>query len=375
MPYKILFVVTSLTTGGAERLLVQILQRMNRELFQPVVICLKDPGSLADELAPWKIPVYSRLLKNKYDLRVFPRLLTIIRQEKAHVLWVQSTGDKMFWGRLAGKMAGVPVILASIHFMGNEGQGKSILGPLNKALTPINDRYMAVSENQGRYLIDREGIPWKKMVVIPNGIDLKNFQPQKTPEQVRKDLGLRKEGFIIGQVANLRSVKGHQLLLQAAKRVSDQKKQVTFLLVGDGPERKALEKSCWDLGLTGRVHFLGDRKDVPDLINIFDVGTLTSYMETFPLAVLEYMALAKPVVAPDIGGIPELISHGIQGLLFPPGDSEALADHLLQLLSQPQLAKRLGEEGLKRVKASFTMDLMLKRMEDLMISLLRQKGI
>ena len=375
MPYKILFVVTSLTTGGAERLLVQILQRMNRDLFQPVVVCLKDPGPLAAELAPWKIPIYSCLLKNKYDLRVFFRLLTIIRQEKVQVVWVHSTGDKMFWGRLAAKTAGVPVILASIHFMGNEGQGQSILGPLNKALTPITDRFMAVSENQGRYLIERESIPSSKMVVIPNGIDLKGFQPQRTPGEVRKDLGLRKEGFIVGQVANLRPIKGHRVLLQAAKRVLDQKKEVTFLLVGDGPERKVLEKECSDLGLDEAIHFLGDRTDIPDLIQCFHVGTLTSYMETFPLAVLEYMALAKPVVAPDIGGIPELISHGIQGLLFPPGDSKALADHLLQLLSQPQLAGRLGEEGLKRVKASFSLDLMLKKMEDLMISILRQKGL
>jgi len=375
MPYKILFVVTSLTTGGAERLLVQILQRMNRDLFQPVIVCLKEPGPLAAELAPWQIPIYSRLLKSKYDLRVFWRLSAIIRREKVQVLWVHSTGDKMFWGRLAGKMAGVPVILASIHFMGHEGKGKSILGPLNKLLTPYTDRFMAVSENQGRYLIQREGIPSSKMVVIPNGIDLKGFQPKRTPFEVRKDLGLTQETSIIGQVAILRPVKGHRVLLQAARKVLDQKKGVTFLLVGDGPERKVLEKECSDLGLDEAVHFLGDRTDIPDLIQCFHVGTLTSYMETFPLAVLEYMALARPVVAPDIGGIPELISHGIQGLLFPPGDSEALADHLLQLLFQPQLAERLGEEGQKRVQASFTMDLMLKRMEDLMISVLRQKRI
>lgn len=375
MTYKILFVVTSLTTGGAERLLVQILKRLNRDLFQPVVVCLKEPGPLADELSSWQIPVYSRLLKNKYDLRVFFRLLTIIRQEKAQVLWVHSTGDKMFWGRLTAKMAGVPVILASIHFMGNEGQRESILGPLNKALTPITDRFMAVSENQGRYLIENEGIPSPKMVVIPNGIDLAHFQPQKTPEEVREALGLGKRISIVGQVANLRPVKGHRLLFQAVQKVIEKQKEVAFLLVGDGPERKSLEKVCLDLGLDGVVHFLGDRKDIPDLIGCFDVGTLTSEMETFPLAILEYMALGKPVIAPDIGGITELITHGIEGLLFPPGDAEALADRLLQLLSQPGLARRLGEEGFKRVKASFTLDLMIQRMEDLLLTLLRQKGL
>jgi glycosyltransferase involved in cell wall biosynthesis len=375
MTYKILFVVTSLTTGGAEVLLVQILQRLNRDFFQPVVVCLKDPGPLAEGLADWKIPVYSRLLKNKVDLRVFPRLVNIIHKEKVQVLWVHSTGDKMFWGRLAGKIAGVPVILASIHFMGHKGQRESILGVLNKALTPITDRFMAVSENQGRYLIEEEGIPAEKMVVIPNGIDLEHFHPQKGSEQVKQELGLRKSGFIIGQVANLRPVKNHRLVLGAVKRILEQKKEVTLLLIGDGPERKALENFTSECGLTGMVHFLGDRKDIPDLIQICDVGTLTSHMETFPVAALEYMALAKPVVAPDIGGIPELISPGIEGLLYPSGDVGALADCLLLLLSQPHLAKRLGEQGLKRVRDSFTLDQMLKSIEDLLIALLRKKGI
>jgi glycosyltransferase involved in cell wall biosynthesis len=375
MTYKILFVVTSLTTGGAERLLIQILQRLNRDFFQPVVVCLKDPGPLAEELSSCNIPVYSRLLENKYDLRVFPRLVNIIRKEKVQVIWVHSTGDKMFWGRLAGKIAGVPVILASIHFMGHKGQRESILGPLNRALTPITDRFIAVSENQGRYLIEEEGIPAGKMVVIPNGIDWEHFQPQKTPEWVKQELGLNKGGFIIGQVANLRPVKNHRLVLNAAKKILDQKKEVTLLLIGDGPERKDLGKVASELGLTGMVHFLGDRKDVPDLIQICDVGTLTSHMETFPVAALEYMALAKPVVAPDIGGVPELISHEIEGLLYPPGDVQALADCLLQLLNQPHLAKRLGEQGLQRVGDSFTLDQMLKRIEALLITLLRQKGL
>lgn len=370
-----MFVVTSLIIGGAERQLVQLLKHLPRRDFEPVVVCLKEPGVLAEELSLLDIPVYSRLLTNKYDLRVLPRLFSIIKKEKVHILWARSLGDKMFWGRLAGKLAGVPIILASIHFMGQKGQAKSLIGPLNKMLTPITDRIIAVSENQKKYLIEEEGLPPKKMVVIFNGIDLKNFKSKKDPEEVKNDLAIPKDYLVVGQVAKMRPEKGHRLLLQAAKIVAEKKQKVIFLLIGDGPERPALEEVCKKLNLSSMVHFLGDRNDLADLINTFDIGTLSSPMETFPNALLEYMALAKPVIAPNVGGVPEIITHGVHGLLFPAGDADGLAENLLDLLSNTEKAKTMGEEGAEKVRSFFSLEMNVKKIEQLFFSLLSQKGI
>ena len=373
-PYKVMFVVTSLIIGGAEKQLVQLLRYLTRTVFQPVVVCLKEPGVLAEAVSDLGIPVYSRLLENKYDLRVLFKLMAIIKKEQVHILWARSTGDKMFWGRLAAKLTGVPVILTSIHFMGEKGQKKSIIGPFNKALTPITDRIIAVSENQKRYLIEEEGLPSRKIVVIPNGIDWKSFKPQKDAETVKRALDIPEGHFVIGQVAKLRPEKGHRLLLKAAKKLKEQGKGSIFLLIGDGSERKDLEAVCEAYSLRSMVRFLGDRQDLADLINIFDVGTLSSPMETFPNALLEYMALAKPVVAPRVGGVPEIITEGLQGFLFSPGDADQMADHLLHLLLHPALAKEMGTQGEKRVREAFSLESNVKKIEALFLSLLSEKG-
>jgi glycosyltransferase involved in cell wall biosynthesis len=373
-PYKVMFVVTSMIIGGAEKQLVHLLRHLSRKVFQPVVVCLKEPGVLAKELSVLDIPVYSRLLVHKYDLRVFLKLIAIIKREKVDILWARSTGDKMFWGRLAAKLVGVPVILTSIHFMGEKGQRKSIIGPLNKVLTPITDRIIAVSENQKRYLIEEEGLPGQKIVVIPNGIDWKFFKPSKDTEAIKRSLNIPEDGFVIGQVAKLRPEKGHRVLLQAAGKLKEQGKEGVVLLIGDGPERQALEAACEMYSLRSMVRFLGDRTDLADLINILDIGTLSSPMETFPNALLEYMALAKPVVAPRVGGIPEIVADGIDGLLFSPGDADQMASQLLFLLTHPTKAKEMGLQGEKKVRDSFSMEANIEKIEGLFLSLLAGKG-
>ncbi len=377
MPYKVMFLVTSLEIGGAEKQLLQLLKRFSMDHFEPIVVCLKEPGILAPELSDFHIPVFSRLLTHKYDLRVLPRLISLIRKEKVHILWTRSLGDKMFWGRLAGKLAGVPVILSSIHSMGKQAGQKTIIGPMNKVLTPITDRFIAVSELQRRFLIEEEDLPPEKVVVIYNRIDLESFRPQRRPEEVRHSLGIPEGVPVVGQVAKLRPEKGHRVLFSAAGQIQRQGGKVQFLLIGDGPERTRLEEESRQCGLERIVRFLGDRNDVPDLVNMFTIGTLSSYayVETFPNAVLEYMAMAKPVVASCVGGIPELVTDGVDGLLFPSGDAEAMASHLLTLLTHPDKARAMGRSGLTRIEQDFTLDSSVREIEQLFFSLLAEKGI
>jgi len=215
------------------------------------------------------------------------------------------------------------------------------------------------------------------MVVIYNRIDLDSFRPKRRPEEVRYSLGIPEGVPVIGQVAKLRPEKGHRVLLLAARQIQRQGAKAVILLIGDGPERVSLQKESGRLGLEKLIRFLGDREDIPDLVNMVDVGSLSSYayVETFPNAVLEYMAMAKPVVASRVGGIPELVTEGVHGLLFPPGDAETMASHFLSLLSQPERAAEMGRSGLNRIRTHFTLEISVQEIEQLFFSLLAEKGI
>ncbi len=374
-PYKLMFVLTSLDIGGAERQLVLLLKHLPRALFKPVLVCLKEPGPLSAKVKEMGIPIYSRFLANKYDIRVLPRLVALMKRELPHIVWTRSIGDKMFWGRLAAKMSGVPLIISSIHYMESLETKKKIIGFFNKILTPITDLFIAVSYNQKEYLTKVEKLPSHKIEVIYNGIDLQEFKPNRSPGQVKKEINIPLNSTVIGQVGRLRPEKGHRVFLHAAKKVCENKKNVIFILIGDGPERDSLMKLSSELGLNNKVLFLGSRTDVPDLVNAMDICTLSSYMETFPNALLEYMSLKKPVVAPKVGGIPEIITDGREGFLFKVGDPTDMASKLLALISDKEKRLRMGEAGFFKVSSTFSIKTSVDKIIKTLDLLLQRKAV
>jgi len=375
IPCKLMFILTSLDIGGAERQLVLLLKHLPKTLFKPMVVCLKEAGALSKKVTDIGIPVYSKFLLHKYDIRVLPKLISVLKKESPHIVWTRSIGDKMFWGRLAAKISGVPIIISSIHYMESLERNKSIIGFFNKLLTPVTDLFIAVSHNQKEYLIKVEKLPAHKIEVVYNGIDLEEFKPNKSPVQVKKELNIPFNFMVIGQVGRLRPEKGHRVFLLAAKRVCENKKDVMFVLVGDGPERDSLMRLSSELGLKDRVLFLGNRTDVPDLVNTMDICTLSSYMETFPNALLEYMSLKKPIVAPKVGGIPEIITDGVEGLLFKIGDAEDMSSKILTLISDANKRIKMGEAGFSKVKTVFSISANVDKIINILNLLLHKKGM
>ena len=171
-PLRVLFAITSMPVGGAETLLVNLVRRMDRQRFCPEICCLKEPGPLGDMLAR-EIPVHSRLLHSKYDVRVMMRLQHLMRRRQIDAVVTVGAGDKMFWGRMAAWRADVPVILSALHSTGwPDGVGR-----LNRWLTPVTDGFIAVAQQHGRFLIEGERFPPRKVFVIPNGVDTDRFAP------------------------------------------------------------------------------------------------------------------------------------------------------------------------------------------------------
>ena len=181
-----MFVITSMPVGGAETLLTELIRRIDRERFSPELCCLKHFDRLGEELSR-EVPSFTGLLSQKYDFAVLWRLTRLMRRRRIDaVVTVGTGGDKMFWGRLAGWLSGVPVICSALHSTGLPDHVEFS----NRLLAPLTDAFIAVAEPHGRYLAEHEGCPAGKVVVIPNGIDAERFHPRPPSQRLQEELGL-----------------------------------------------------------------------------------------------------------------------------------------------------------------------------------------
>lgn len=367
-PLRVLFLNTSMPVGGAEVLQVNLIRRLDRSRFLPEFCCLKEFGPLGERLAT-EVPGHERLLSGKWDLRVLPRLTRLLRERRIDAVVTVGAGDKMFWGRLAARRAGVPVVVSALHSTGwPDGVGR-----LNRALTGWTDAFIGVAAAHGQYLVERERFPAEKVLVIPNGIDVERFAAAEGRDAVRRQLAIEPTAPVVGIVAALRPEKNHELFLQVAARVRRDFPQAQFLVVGDGPLRPRLVQVAAELGLAGAVHFLGNRDDVPDVLAALDVFLLTSRMEANPVSVLEALATGKPVVAPRVGSLAESVADGRSGYLTTPGDADEAAARVLSLLGDPLQARRMGETGRNAVRRQWSLERMVRGYEDLLTGIYERK--
>jgi glycosyltransferase involved in cell wall biosynthesis len=342
---------------------------MDRTRFAPELWCLKELGAIGEQLAG-EIPTYERLLHGKYDVWGVYRLARLMRQGRIDAMISVGAGDKMFWGRLAACLAGVPVIAVALHSTGWPDR----IGRLNRLLTPITDAFIGVAERHGRYLIEEERFPPHKVFVIPNGVDTQRFRPLPPNPTLRAELGLPLRAPIAGTVARLRSEKNIELLLAAAQHIRQSNPCAHFLIVGDGPQRAELEALAVTLGLADCTRFVGARQDVPELLSLMDVFLLTSHVEANPVSILEAQACGKPVVATRVGSVSETVIDGELGCLVDPGDATAIAERTLNLFGDKRLATRVGFMARKNVITHSSLDRMVEGYQSLLEGLYDRKA-
>jgi glycosyltransferase involved in cell wall biosynthesis len=365
---RVMFLVTSMPVGGAETLLAALVRRLDRRHFLPEIGCMKEQGPLGELLAA-EIPVHHDLLAHKYDLRVWPRLTHLLRDRQIDAVVTVGAGDKMFWGRLAAKRVGVPVVLSALHSTGwPDGVGR-----LNRLLTSITDGFIAVADSHGEFLATREGFPAERVFVIPNGVDTARFAPLPDAASVRHEIGVGPTDPVVSIVAVLRPEKNHELFLDVVRRVTQQTADAKFLIVGDGPRREQLEQLAAELGVAASVRFLGTRDDVPRLLSTSNVFALTSHNEASPVSILEAMSVGKPVVATNVGSIGEAVSDGHTGYLVPSGDAAAFAQCVVELVENPLRAQAMGVAAREAVVARWSVDAMVRGYERLIASIYQQK--
>ncbi len=359
-----MFLVTSMPVGGAETLLMNLVRRLDRTRFAPEIACLKEPGPLGELLAG-EMPVHSHLLASKFDLRILHRLWRLFRTRKIDAVVTVGAGDKMFWGRLAAKISGVPVIMSALHSTG----WPDSVGRLNRLLTPLTDAFIGVADAHAEHLATYEKFPREKVHTIYNGIDTDVFVPSDSMA-IRRELGIPEDASVVGILAALRPEKNHELFLAGARRITarwivEGLPVPHFILVGDGERRATLEALAADFGIADTTHFLGSRSDVAEILPATDVVALTSHNEASPVSILEALSCGIPVVSARVGSVPETVIPGQTGELFEPSDLDGFVAATIRLLKNRTRRTLLGRQGRLHVIEHCSLDAMVHGYEKL----------
>jgi glycosyltransferase involved in cell wall biosynthesis len=349
--------------GGTERQFVETLRVLDREKYEILVGCIQRRGSFLADVEGMGLRVVEFPIRSLYrpdTVRWFLRLVRFLRAERIDLLHAFDFYTTVF-AVPAARAARVPVVLASRRELPNlrSWAQRNAVRFACRLATGIVANSQASSRAFGPTGAGGGA------TIIPNCISLERFRPRRDRSAVRAEFGIAATAPVVGTLAALRPEKDFPTFLRAARRVAEKVPEARFVLVGEGSERPRLEQLSQELGIPSRVLFLGDRPDVADLLWAFDVFVLTSRTESFPNAILEAMAAARPVVATDVGGIPELVEADRTGLLFSAGDDEALAARLIQLLEDPALAVRMGAAGRARAESEFSPARMKQRLEAL----------
>jgi glycosyltransferase involved in cell wall biosynthesis len=366
---RVVTLVDRLGTGGAERLAIQTTTRLDPERFDRTLVASRDfdvavskqhvANALAD-LRAADVRVIGLKRTSARQVWAWWPFYRLLRRERVDVLHAHKFGSNL-WGTIVGRLARVPVIVAHEHTWSYEGQPLRRLAD-RAVIARWSSAFVAVSREDQRRMIEVEHIRPQDTLFIPNGIPA---PPAASGADVRAELGIAADVPVIGTVSVLRPQKALDVLLRASRILVEDFPGLRVLIAGEGDRREALEQLTDELGLGDTVMFLGVRTDVPDVLAALDVAVSSSDYEGSPLSVMEYMEAARPVVATRVGGIPDLIDDGEQGLVVEPQDPAGFAAAVAQLLRDPERARRMGERGRERRRTEFDIDVMVRRLEAL----------
>lgn len=369
---NVLHLISTLEIGGAEVQLVNIVRNLDSEVYNSVVCCIAKGGPLTTELSKRGIKVVVLSQKSRFNPLVLLPLYCLIKKERINIVHTHMFRANL-WGRLAALFAGVSVIIATEHGLNPWKNFIHIM--INRILAFLTTQIITVSNVGRRIRIQREGINPKKLITIHNCVDLHRFD--KTADvcnNIRQEFNMSSDESVVGFVGRLQEVKGVRYLIESFVELKAVIPKVKLLIVGDGTLKASLHNYAQKLGVGEQIIFAGYRRDIPQVLNAMNVFVLPSLREDLPLSPIEAMAMKKPVVATNAGGIPEVVTDGETGILVPPKDATALAKAISRILLDEQLARKMGLAGRQRVEKQFSADTISSRIQQLYSSLMREKG-
>lgn len=365
-PIRVMHVIETLEIGGAENVLADLVNFCSPR-FVPYVCCLKTAGPVAAKLREGT-PVFVMNMSHGNDYSLPFRLARLFRHNRIDV--VVSHG----WGTylesvLARRFSGARVMVHVVHGdfppypSGWLSDVKKLIRHRAEGLFSAGvHQFVAVSQGVKNEIVRRTSIPLDRICVVHNGVRIGNKDPI-LGAQKRTILGIKSEDVVIGSVGRLAPVKNYPSLLTVFAKVKKEFNNVKLILIGDGDERKSLEQISIHLGLEKDVFFLGQRDDVEDWMQAFDLFALSSLYEGISISILEAMSVYLPVVATDVGGNREVVVDGQTGWIVPPNDPEKMARAMLSLIRDRSLSLEMGHKGFERVKEEFNIEQTIKTYE------------
>lgn len=357
---RILYLTTSGVIGGAEKQLLEIARALHADEYEMSVCILKAGGAdLMRELSKNGIETFSLGIAHKWQVWKAFSLLKVIRQVQPDILQSWLFFDNIC-ARIAGKLCGVPFIISGQRNV--ETERSFIRNFVDKITLPLADKVVSNSGAGKSILMDRERVPGEKIKVIYNGID--TGKPFFSREDALSRLELPARGRTVGFVGHLTEQKGVTHLLEAWRSVRARHADVRLIVIGDGPERKALQKQAHLLEISDSAVFLGHKSDAWQYMKIFDVFVLPSLWEGMPNVLLEAMLAEVVVVSSDVGGVRELIKDGETGFLAESGSAISLIEKIDLALGFSEGEKqKIGQNAAKRIKEKFSIEEMIKSFE------------
>jgi glycosyltransferase involved in cell wall biosynthesis len=384
---KVLHIITRLDKGGSAEntfLTVTSLDKNNYDvalMSGPVENNKQDRRKEIEEygIKYMFIPELVRNIHLINDLKALFKIFIFLRKEKVDIVHTHTSKAGLL-GRLAAKAAGVPIIIHTPHghvFFGYFGLLKTkIFILLEKLASRITDKVVALTNREKEDYIVFRIAHGDKLITICSGVELNKYKELSYFEKqnCKKELQIPNNSLIVGTAGRLVSVKGPEFLIDAAKNIISRHPDTFFLFAGDGYLRQDLEKKALDMDIKDNIIFLGWRNDIARIISIYDVFVLPSLNEGMGRVLVEAMALGKPIVASDVGGIPDLVTHQTNGFLVSPKSPKELAEYIQILLEDRKKREEMGLAGKERA-LNFSKEMMIGRITKLYKELILQKKI
>lgn len=361
---NIAHILHSMRVAGAEKVVYDIIIGLGNG-FKFSIFCLESVGPLGEELIKKGILVRALSRKPGVDFSLIGKLAKEIRKDKIDIIHAHQY-TPYFYGVLAALLSGRRCkIIFTEHGRHYPDARRPKRVIFNQFLNFFTCSITGVSEFSINSLVEYEALPRGKMKVIYNGIRTELFDMPVDRQAKRKELGLSLEDKVIGIIARLEPVKDHAMLLRAFEKVVKKIPEAKLLIAGDGKLKDSLQSLARNLRIEKSVFFLGVRRDIAELLKALDVFVLSSLSEATSVTLLEAMAAGIPIVATKVGGSPEIVMDGKTGLLVPRSDDKAMAEALIEVLSNSDKAKNMGLAGKQRVNELFTLDKMTKAYSEL----------
>ncbi len=361
-----LFLTTS-DFGGTERMALAFLRDCDRSRFVPSLISLLGQGPVPDAAARLGLPCVALNWKGIWDRRAFRAFRSFLREHRIDLIHNFGLRAELI-SRPVSKRTGVRRIVSGIRDTDAWRRWPHVWA--DRLTAGSVDLFIANSEAARQATMTREKVPARKIITIHNGLPLPPSGPDV--ETARRDLALSPDaGPIVVQVANYKvHKKGHDVLLAAVQKLKDEFPQAVFVCVGQDFGNQELARLVEENGLSDRVRLTGYQDNVFPYLAMADVAVLPSRYESLPVSVMEAMAMGLPVAATRVGGLPELIEDGVNGLLIEPNDARALADRLRFLFNDPAARQKLGQAARETIRNRFSMERMIDRIQNAYTGLL-----